>query len=415
MNPSIRVESISKQYRIGGPGPSYQTLRESLMSAIAAPVRSLRGGRAASARSIWALRDVSFEIMPGEAVGIIGRNGAGKTTLLKILSRITRPTSGSAELRGRVGSLLDVGTGFHPELTGRENIFLNGAILGMTRAEVRRKLGSIVEFAGVGQFLETPLKHYSSGMRVRLAFSVAAHMDTEILLADEVLAVGDVAFQKKCIEEMGALTRRGRTVLFVSHNMGAVGELCPKSILIEKGELVAFGGTREMIQKYLSEFSPNAAVSAVEPPPTDQGAVIRRVGIADASGKPGAELDWALPFSIAVEFRVSRTLPALSIGVTLVNALGVRVIFSWLVFQQAFEPGLYQARGEFPEKTFASGRYAVEVVAENYSVEDYHMAGNVASFEISPASVPYDYDFGEYALLHARIPSRVERLSEPQP
>ena len=299
MNPSIRVESISKQYRIGGPGPSYQTLRESLMSAIAAPVRSLRGGRAASARSIWALRDVSFEIMPGEAVGIIGRNGAGKTTLLKILSRITRPTSGSAELRGRVGSLLDVGTGFHPELTGRENIFLNGAILGMTRAEVRRKLGSIVEFAGVGQFLETPLKHYSSGMRVRLAFSVAAHMDTEILLADEVLAVGDVAFQKKCIEEMGALTRRGRTVLFVSHNMGAVGELCPKSILIEKGELVAFGGTREMIGRYLAEFSPIAAVSAVEPPPTDQAMAaslftltLRRVVVAATVLPVGMLLSW---------------------------------------------------------------------------------------------------------------------------
>jgi lipopolysaccharide transport system ATP-binding protein len=240
MTPSIRLESISKRYRIGASGPSYLTLREAVMETLAAPFRSVVSGDPQRERHIWALDNVSCEILPGEAVGIIGLNGAGKTTLLKILARITQPTSGRAELRGRVGSLLDVGTGFHPELTGRENIYLNGAILGMTHAEVRRKLDQIVEFSGIEPFLETPLKHYSTGMRVRLAFAVAAHLETEILLADEVLAVGDAAFQKKCIEVMGALAQNGRTVLFVSHNMGAVGELCPKSLLLEKGKVTRF-------------------------------------------------------------------------------------------------------------------------------------------------------------------------------
>ncbi|MGH9783737.1 MAG: ABC transporter ATP-binding protein [Terriglobia bacterium] len=412
MTPSIRLEKISKQYRIGAPGPSYLTLREAVMERLAAPLRRLTPGnrQPAPERHIWALDNVSFEIMPGEAVGIIGLNGAGKTTLLKILARITKPTSGRAELRGRVGSLLDVGTGFHAELTGRENIYLYGAILGMTRAEVRRKLDQIVDFCGVEPFLETPLKHYSAGMRVRLAFAVAAHLDTEILLADEVLAVGDAAFQKKCLETMGSLAQHGRTVLFVSHNMGAVGELCPQSILLEKGRVIGVGKTREIIQKYLADISPQAASVSIEPPVPDKGVALARITICDCAGRPAADLDWQFPFSISVEFRVTRRIPGLSVGITLKNQLGVRVLFSWATFQQAFDSGTYQAAGEFAGERFAPGRYSIEAYAQDYGIEMLHAVEQAASFEIAPSTVGYAYDFGDYALLYAGIPWKIHRV-----
>jgi len=248
---AIRVEHLGKQYRLGGPRAPYATFRETLVNTARAPLRWLKGERPAPSETLWALDDVSFEIKRGEAVGIIGRNGAGKSTLLKILSHITAPTRGRVDLYGRVGSLLEVGTGFHPELTGRENIYLNGAILGMTRAEIARKFDEIVAFAEVERFLDTPVKHYSSGMYVRLAFSVAAHLDPEILLVDEVLAVGDAEFQKKCLGKMGDVTHEGRTVLFVSHNMGAVQRLCPQTILIDNGRLNIFGVSVNVIDEYL--------------------------------------------------------------------------------------------------------------------------------------------------------------------
>jgi lipopolysaccharide transport system ATP-binding protein len=409
MTPSIRLENISKRYRIGAPGPSYRTLREAVMERLAAPFRFRGHRQAAAEKHIGALENVSFQVMPGEVVGIIGRNGAGKTTLLKILARITEPASGRAELRGRVGSLLDVGTGFHSELTGRENIYLNGAILGMTRNEVRRKLDRIVDFAGVEPFLATPIKHYSAGMRVRLAFAVAAHLDTEILLADEVLAVGDAGFQKKCIEEMGSLAQHGRTVLFVSHNMTAVGDLCPKSILLDKGHLVGFGKTREIIQQYLSEFSPKTAAATIEPPASDKGVTISRIGITDCSGNPTAEPDWQFPFSIAVEFRVTKRMPALSVGITLVNQLGIRLLFSWAIFQAPFDPGLYRARGTFPGEVLTPGRYSIDVCAEDYGIESYHTAQQAASFELCQNTGEFGYDIQEYALLYSRIPWEVHR------
>ncbi|MCJ7620698.1 MAG: ABC transporter ATP-binding protein, partial [Anaerolineae bacterium] len=218
---AVHVENLSKQYRIGAPQARYKTLRESLVDMASAPVHRLRrlGQPSPENETIWALKDVSFDVKKGEVVGIIGRNGSGKTTLLKILSRITEPTEGHAEIKGRVGSLLEVGTGFHPELTGRENIYLNGAILGMKRAEIDERFDEIVAFSEIERFLDTPVKRYSSGMYVRLAFSVAAHLEPEILLVDEVLAVGDAAFQKKCLGKMGDVAREGRTGLFVSHNM----------------------------------------------------------------------------------------------------------------------------------------------------------------------------------------------------
>lgn len=245
---AIQAVGLGKEYSIG-PRERYQSLRDVITDAARAPF-SRRSGKAH--QTIWALRDASFDLMRGEVLGVIGRNGAGKSTLLKLLSRITEPTEGFADIRGRVGALLEVGTGFHPELTGRENIFLNGAILGMTRAEIVRKFDEIVAFANVEKFIDTPVKHYSSGMRVRLAFAVAAHLEPEILVVDEVLAVGDHEFQKKCLGKMGEVGRSGRTVLLVSHNMPSVLNLCTRAILLDGGRIVASGNPSEIVKTYLS-------------------------------------------------------------------------------------------------------------------------------------------------------------------
>ncbi len=255
--PIIEVTKLSKSYSIGR-RESYGSLRDEIMQALTAPFR--RKGPSGSDESpdtIWALKDVSFEVEEGEVLGIIGRNGAGKSTLLKILSRITEPTGGRITMRGRVASLLEVGTGFHPELTGRENIFLNGALLGMSSAEIRSKFDEIVAFSEIEKFLDTPVKRYSSGMYVRLAFAVAAHLEPEILVVDEVLAVGDAEFQKKCLGKMGDVARGGRTVLFVSHNMGAVSELCTKCIMLDGGVIAYDGGVRKAISRYTVDIVNN--------------------------------------------------------------------------------------------------------------------------------------------------------------
>jgi len=273
---AIKVENLSKLYKIGQT-VGYNTIRESLMNVAYAPVHWLRQmgdrrrktGDASTPNTIWAVKDVSFEVKRGEAVGIIGRNGSGKTTLLKIISRITAPTEGYAEVHGRAGSLLEVGTGFHPELTGRENIYLNGAVLGMKRDEIKRKFDEIIAFAEIEKFLDTPVKRYSSGMYVRLAFSVAAHLEPEILLVDEVLAVGDAQFQKKCLGKMGEVTKGGRTVLFVSHNMNAIRTLCPRTLWLSYGELAAQGATHDIVSNYMhidgavTEWVPRGATSGV--------------------------------------------------------------------------------------------------------------------------------------------------------
>jgi lipopolysaccharide transport system ATP-binding protein len=254
MRPIIKVENISKQYSIGGPYQAYGTLRDSIMSAARAPIKKLRGAsRSHARRAFWALRDVNFEVTQGEVIGIIGRNGAGKSTLLKILSRITEPTTGRVELYGRVGSLLEVGTGFHPELSGRENIYLSGAIIGMRHKEIERKFDEIVAFSEMENFLDTPVKRYSSGMYMRLAFAIAAHLDPEILIVDEVLAVGDAAFKKKCLGKMGEVAQGGRTVLFVSHSMAAIQQLCTSAILLSAGKITQKGDTENVITYYLEE------------------------------------------------------------------------------------------------------------------------------------------------------------------
>jgi lipopolysaccharide transport system ATP-binding protein len=253
---AIQTENLGKLYQLGKARQRHNTLRDAVAAGLRAPLHWLRrNGKSPGNESeeiIWALREISFDIKRGEAVGVIGRNGAGKSTLLKVLSRITEPTEGCARVYGRVGSLLEVGTGFHPELTGRDNIYLNGAILGMRRAEIARKFDEIVAFAEIERFLDTPVKRYSSGMYVRLAFAVAAHLEPEILVVDEVLAVGDLAFQKKCLGKMEDVTYGGRTVLFVSHNMNAVQRLCSSCMMLDQGQLVAYGDTAEVIVRYLT-------------------------------------------------------------------------------------------------------------------------------------------------------------------
>jgi lipopolysaccharide transport system ATP-binding protein len=251
---AIKAEHLGKRYRIGAPAEPYGNLRESMMRGLAAPWRRLRRhpGAGSTGGKVWALKDVSFDVNHGEVLGIIGPNGAGKSTLLKILSRITEPTEGRAAVWGRVGSLLEVGTGFHPELTGRENIFLSGAVLGMRRPDIKRRFDEIVDFAGVEGFLDTPVKRYSSGMHVRLAFAVAAHLEPEVLVIDEVLAVGDAEFQKKCLGKMSRVAGQGRTVLFVSHNLRAVTELCSRAIVLDRGKIVHSGAPQDAVLSYLA-------------------------------------------------------------------------------------------------------------------------------------------------------------------
>jgi lipopolysaccharide transport system ATP-binding protein len=257
MKPIAKVENLSKQYQLGNRGAFDTTLRDALGEILRSPRKVFSRRNRNERKMFWALRDVSFEVEPGEVVGIIGRNGAGKSTLLKILSRVTKPTGGQVELYGRTNSLLEVGTGFHPELTGRENIFVNGAILGMKRREIERKFDEIVAFAGIDEFLDTAVKHYSSGMYARLAFSVAAHLDSEILIIDEVLSVGDADFQKKCLGKVTDAARAGRTIFFVSHNMAAVENLCRRGIVLEKGKVTFIGKQTEAISHYLAKADKN--------------------------------------------------------------------------------------------------------------------------------------------------------------
>jgi len=325
MKPVMRVQNLAKRYRIGGPEIMYRTLRETIMAAAKAPwqrLRRLRNGRLSPDSdvpdSLWALKDASFHVEPGEVVGIIGRNGAGKSTLLKLLSRITEPTSGRIELRGRVGSLLEVGTGFHPELTGRENIFLNGAILGMTRREITRKFDDIVAFAEIEQFLDTPVKHYSSGMYVRLAFAVAAHLEPEILFIDEVLAVGDISFQKKCLSKMENVAHEGRTILFVSHDLGAVSRLCPRTIHLHRGTIAHDGPTDRAIASYVRQLP--AADTVLH----DRGLSLR-IWFEDGLGSPLETWNYDTDLRVTVEVESTQPLREPAVDVSFYSDNGARV------------------------------------------------------------------------------------------
>lgn len=313
----IHAEKIDKLFRIGGRQASYRTLRETVTDTFAAPFRRigklLRGqpyGASGLDEEIWALKDVSFEIKRGEVVGFIGSNGAGKSTLLKILSRITEPTDGYAEMRGRVGSLLEVGTGFHPELTGRENIYLNGAILGMKRIEINRKFDEIVAFSEVEKFVDTPVKHYSSGMYLRLAFAVAAHLEPEILIVDEVLAVGDGRFQKKCLNKMEDIGREGRTVLFVSHNMPAVMRLCQRAVLLDHGSIIEDGPAREVVRSYFMSESGTTAERIWSDPskePRSDIVSLHAVRVKTKNDLVNDLVEISQPFKVEIEYDVLKS------------------------------------------------------------------------------------------------------------
>ena len=324
----ISVANLGKRYWIQHQGrPRYRALREEMVDWVSRPFRAV--GRAFAGRSpdadqvvkeeaFWALRGVSFEVQQGDVVGVIGSNGAGKSTLLKILSRITEPTEGRIEIEGRVASLLEVGTGFHPELTGRENVFLNGAILGMTRAEIRKKFDEIVAFAEVERFLDTPVKRYSSGMYVRLAFAVAAHLEPEILVVDEVLAVGDIQFQKKCLGKMEDVSKQqGRTVLFVSHNMGAVAQLCSKALLLDSGRIVASGKTDAVIDRYVSQVRDSTPTIQKERRPGEN--LFLLAYMSDAQGNKRNEFRFDEEIVIAFELFLDHFSPDLELAMRLMD------------------------------------------------------------------------------------------------
>lgn len=330
MKPIIRATNVAKQYQLGSSHNSFVTLRDTLSEVVRAPWKRFRSTQ--NTETVKALRDVSFEVAAGEVLGIIGRNGAGKSTLLKILARITEPSSGSIELYGRVVSLLEVGTGFHPELTGQENIYLNGAIMGMSRAEMRQKFDDIVAFSEIDEFIDTPVKRYSSGMYLRLAFAVAAHLDPEILLVDEVLAVGDARFQRKCLDKMESVHQSGRTVVFVSHNMPAVTRLCPRTILLEKGTIAFDGPSHEAVGIYLgSGKGTNAArewENIAEAPGNDI-VRLRAVRVRSEDGRLCETIDIRSSFGVEMEFEVLKDGHVLAPAFQFVNMEGV-VVFTAL-------------------------------------------------------------------------------------
>lgn len=370
---AIKAENIGKLYRIGE-FVGYSTLRESLTNAVLSPFRALRHGeiKRSEKDSIWALKDVSFEIKQGEVVGLIGRNGAGKSTLLKVLARITEPTEGYIEARGRVSSLLEVGTGFHPELTGRENIYLNGAILGMRKKEIDSRFDEIVEFSGVEKFINTPLKRYSSGMQVRLAFAVAAHLEPDVLLVDEVLAVGDAEFQKKSLGKMQDIAGSGRTVLFVSHNMAAITSLCRSGILLDSGLLVMKGPTDKCVSYYLSkgltENSAEKDTSGLERPTQHLGlgTALRITRVCLHTDNDKSVVKCGEPLMITMDFSCSEVLEDVTLGFAIETLGGIRVLDSASIESVSIphlNPGKYSITGGYEENPLSPGYYNLVVGA----------------------------------------------------
>ncbi len=375
MNTVIKVENLSKRYIIGHQSEArYQTLRDNLAQGakrfgqrLLHPFRSSTGQPLVgtdTTEAFWALRDVSFDVKQGERVGIIGRNGAGKSTLLKILSRITEPTEGRVRIRGRVASLLEVGTGFHPELSGRENIFLNGAILGMTREEIKKKFDEIVAFAEVEKFLDTPVKRYSSGMYVRLAFAVAAHLEPEILIVDEVLAVGDAQFQKKCLGKMEGAGKEGRTVLLVSHNMTTVNSLCSRTLLFEKGLQKMDGLTRDVVTAYLSkgESDAEADLDHFIHGGVQDYARLRRLRLFNERGRLTTNYMMNEPFVAQIEVQCFRRMKNAEIGLKISSCNGIAIHYltsTWEGLRIDLEPGLYTFEVKVPHLLLYPGTYVI--------------------------------------------------------
>ncbi|MFN8490944.1 MAG: ABC transporter ATP-binding protein [Caldilineaceae bacterium] len=393
---AVRVENLGKEYHIGRKVTSYRTLRDAVSDAFLSPLRragKLLRGQATGASELdetfWALHDVSFEIKPGDTVGIIGRNGAGKSTLLKLLSRITEPTRGTIDLYGRVGSLLEVGTGFHPELTGRENIYLNGAILGMSRTYIERKFDEIVDFAEVEKFIDTPVKHYSSGMYLRLAFAVAAHLEPEILMVDEVLAVGDANFQKKCLGKMGDVAQEGRTVLFVSHSMGAINSLCQRVIWIDKGRVAQDGPTKPVVSAYLN--SSNSTAGRIVWPegerPGNQSFKLVSATLKNAAGETTAEINISENTWIEIEFEVIRPGTRVILVIGIIDSVGEQIFASFnngpenQAYGIPLQAGRYRARCQVYGNLLNDGRYYLTIAGMADHWGESFIAQQVLAFE----------------------------------
>jgi lipopolysaccharide transport system ATP-binding protein len=367
----IWVENLSKRYVLGHQHAKGDGLRHAIEAAVRNPMQWLRNRKKAfldEHEEFWALKDVSFEIKQGEVVGIIGRNGAGKSTLLKILSRITEPTSGRIRLKGRVASLLEVGTGFHPELTGRENIFLNGAILGMSKVEIKRKFDEIVAFSEIEKFLDTPVKRYSSGMYVRLAFSVAAHLEPEILIVDEVLAVGDTQFQQKCLEKIRSVGESGRTVIFVSHNLSTVRNLCKTAVLMDKGRFILKGDPNVVIGRYLDVQTTNFGVWKRKLPfPASDGVFFEEIAFTANGGQPSNDFNSSQNIQINIQTIATQNFENVQIGLNLVNQEGITVFTTCNTDVDkkyiAIPKGRHRFSLQIPAILLPQGRYGLRIIS----------------------------------------------------
>jgi lipopolysaccharide transport system ATP-binding protein len=407
-DPVISAHQLGKRYQLGI--ARHDTLRDRLVHAVRAPLNRLRGVTIPDPTDFWALRDVSFAVQRGEVLGVVGRNGAGKSTLLKILSRITEPTTGQVRIRGRVASLLEVGTGFHPELSGRENIFLNGAILGMSRAEIRRKFDEIVAFAEVERFLDTAVKHYSSGMYVRLAFAVAAHLEPEILIIDEVLAVGDAEFQTKCLGKMESIARsHGRTIFFVSHNMSAIVRLCQRALLLERGQVVLDGRTNVVVDRYLgSRHGVTGAAADLAREGRIAGAPITLRSIAINGGAPIVNRQ---PLVFALEFEASAPVDAVGFGIGICGFDGRRILTLESDCDGAFfrvpAAGRRSVELTLPAIDLVPGRYQLDVGAYDANHREFHYVPGCATLEVQPGAETPAHLHGIQGELRPRIPWRL--------
>lgn len=397
MTYAIKVEHLAKKYTISHKAREpYQTLRDTLSKnirgAISGTYNLIKNSSRTTVEDFWAVDHVSFEIQVGQSVGIIGRNGAGKSTLLKILSRVTEPTNGIARIRGRLASLLEVGTGFHPELSGRENIFLNGAILGMPRTEIIQKFDEIVAFSGVEKFLDLPVKNYSSGMRVRLAFSVAAHLDPDILIVDEVLSVGDLDFQQKCMGKMESSASDGRTVVVVSHDLGAIHRLCTRAILLSKGKIIADASTDEVIRRYVTDARSGETVFQQEHA-AEKAINLRKVSLVDSEGTPSLEFRYDEDFTISIEYEVNQAVKDCCVW------FGLRTIHQAVAFDSADSdvdgsrlevrsPGYYLTKVKIPNSWLNAGQYTLIVGITKYSPLMNYDRAEVVTFSILDVGTP---------------------------
>jgi lipopolysaccharide transport system ATP-binding protein len=386
---AIHVEKFVKEYRIGSRRASYQTLRDQLAVVAINSLNAFRParGKRNDKQIIRALDGVSFEVKQGEVFGLIGPNGAGKTTLLKILSRITEPTSGRARLSGRVASLLEVGTGFHPELSGRENVYLNGAILGMKSAEITRKFDEIVDFAEVERFIDTPVKHYSTGMYLRLAFAVAAHLEPEILFVDEVLAVGDVSFQNKCLGKMGAISGEGRTVIFVSHNMPAIKTLCHRALLLDHGQVKFAGDAASVVQFYLQGHEQRSTRTwAVAERPGNESLRLNSVRVLNANGDVVSQVNISEPLTVEIDYEIVKAGSAVAFSLILIDADGYGLFGSLNNTEQAYygrslNTGVYRSQCTINGDLLNAGHYNFSLVGFGANWTDPFRVDHVVSFE----------------------------------